>query len=31
MVDEVAGDGAATARRVAGTTMREVKDMMGLA
>ena len=31
LVDEVAGDGAATARRVAGATMREVKDMMGLA
>jgi len=30
-VDEVVGDGAATARRVAGETMREVKDHMGLA
>jgi tryptophanyl-tRNA synthetase len=30
-VDQVAGDGAATARRVAGATMREVKDRMGLA
>ena len=29
-VDQVAGDGAATARRVAGTTMREVKEKMGL-
>jgi tryptophanyl-tRNA synthetase len=29
-VEQVAGDGAATARRVAGTTMREVKDRMGL-
>jgi tryptophanyl-tRNA synthetase len=31
LVDQVAGDGAATARRVAGVTMREVKDRMGLA
>ena len=30
-VDEVANDGAATARAVAQTTIREVKDMMGLA
>ena len=30
-VDQVVGDGAATARRVAGETMREVKDHMGLA
>jgi tryptophanyl-tRNA synthetase len=29
-VEQVAGDGAATARRVAGTTMREVKEKMGL-
>jgi tryptophanyl-tRNA synthetase len=29
-VEQVAGDGAATARRVAGTTMREVKERMGL-
>jgi hypothetical protein len=26
----VAGDGAATTRRVAGATMREVKEKMGL-
>ena len=31
IVDEVAGDGAETARRVAGETMREVKVRMGLA
>jgi len=31
LVDEVAGDGAATAQRVAGATMREVKERMGLA
>jgi tryptophanyl-tRNA synthetase len=31
IVDEVIGDGAAVARRVAGETMREVKDRMGLA
>jgi tryptophanyl-tRNA synthetase len=30
-VDEVANDGAATARAVAQKTIREVKDMMGLA
>ena len=30
-VEQVAGDGAAHARRVAGETMREVKDRMGLA
>jgi tryptophanyl-tRNA synthetase len=30
-VEQVTGDGAATARRVAGTTIREVKDRMGLA
>jgi tryptophanyl-tRNA synthetase len=30
-IDEVVGAGAATARRVAGETMREVKDRMGLA
>ena len=30
-VDEVVNDGAATAQRVAGDTMREVKDRMGLA
>jgi tryptophanyl-tRNA synthetase len=29
-VEQVAGDGAATARRVAGATMREVKEKMGL-
>ena len=31
LVDQVAGDGALTARRVAAVTMREVKDRMGLA
>jgi len=31
MVDQVMGDGAATARRVASETMREVKVLMGLA
>jgi hypothetical protein len=31
MGDEVIGDGAVTARRVAGETMREVKQRMGLA
>jgi tryptophanyl-tRNA synthetase len=31
LVDQVAGDGAQTARRVAAVTMREVKDRMGLA
>jgi tryptophanyl-tRNA synthetase len=31
LADQVAGDGAATARRVASVTMREVKDRMGLA
>lgn len=30
-VDQVIGDGAATARRVAGQTIREVKELMGLA
>ena len=30
-VDEVVNDGAATAQRIAGVTMREVKDRMGLA
>jgi tryptophanyl-tRNA synthetase len=30
-VDQVIGDGAVTARRVAGETMREVKQRMGLA
>jgi tryptophanyl-tRNA synthetase len=30
-VEQAAADGAATARRVAGETMREVKDRMGLA
>jgi tryptophanyl-tRNA synthetase len=30
-VEQVAGDGAAHARHVAGETMREVKDRMGLA
>jgi len=29
-VDQVIGDGAATARRVASETMREVKLRMGL-
>jgi tryptophanyl-tRNA synthetase len=29
-VDQVIGDGAATARRVAGQTIREVKELMGL-
>jgi tryptophanyl-tRNA synthetase len=29
-VDEILADGAATARRVAGETMREVRDRMGL-
>jgi tryptophanyl-tRNA synthetase len=31
IVEQVGGDGAATARRVASQTMREVKDIMGLA
>jgi tryptophanyl-tRNA synthetase len=31
IVDQVIGDGAATARRVAGGTMRDVKERMGLA
>ena len=31
IVDQVIGDGAATARRVASETMREVKERMGLA
>jgi len=31
LADQVAGDGAQTARRVAAVTMREVKDRMGLA
>jgi len=31
LADQVAGDGALTARRVAAVTMREVKDRMGLA
>jgi len=31
LVDQVAGDGALPARRVAAVTMREVKDRMGLA
>jgi len=31
LVDQVAGDGAQMARRVAAVTMREVKDRMGLA
>ena len=30
-VEEVLGDGAATARRVARDTLREVKEIMGLA
>lgn len=30
-VDQVLGDGAAAARRLAGETLREVKEMMGLA
>ena len=30
-VEQVVGDGAASARRVAGETLREVKDRMGLA
>lgn len=30
-VEQVVGDGAASARRVAGDTLREVKDRMGLA
>ena len=30
IVDQVIGDGAATARRVAGETIREVKERMGL-
>lgn len=31
IVEQVIGDGAATARRVASETMREVKERMGLA
>jgi hypothetical protein len=30
-VEEVLGDGASTARRVARDTLREVKEIMGLA
>jgi tryptophanyl-tRNA synthetase len=29
-VDEILADGASTARRMAGETMREVRDRMGL-
>jgi tryptophanyl-tRNA synthetase len=30
MVDEILADGAASARRIAAETMREVRDRMGL-